>query len=133
MCLSYDLKPKQFDKFKSEAQKRGYIRAYKVCRYGHTGAFTSRKFKPGMQEAGQLMKRDGGWYAYLAKTGAMRSVRTWHYTKMEIKVCYAKASWIKRLGNNEGYVGIFTHLVFPDWDKGDMTIREFRAMCKEKP
>ena len=132
MCLSYDLKPKQFDKFKSEAQKRGYIRAYKVCRYGHTGAFTSRKFKPGMQVAGQLMKHDGGWYAYLTKTGARREVRKWHYTKMEIKVCYAKPSWIKRLGTNSGStVGIFTHLCFPDWDKGDMTIREFRDRCRE--
>ena len=132
MCLSYDLKPKQFDKFKSEAQKRGYIRAYKVCRYGHTGAFTSRKFKPGRQKAGQLKRHDGGFYAYLTKSAARRAASGW-LLLVGIKVCYAKASWIKRLGNNEGYVGIFTHLCFPDWDKGDMTIREFRAMCKEKP
>jgi len=71
-----------------------------------------------------------GWYAYLTEEAAI--IGSYNILK-DIKVCYAKASWIKGLGTFNGRpAGIFTHLYFPDWDKGDMTIREFRAMCREQ-
>ena len=137
MCLDYELKPKQADKIKAEARKRGYIRVYKVCEQKQTGWYQGTRWKEGQHKAKNLKQRDGGWYAYLNIASA-RGVRNyWGSDSHYIKVCYAKPSWIKRLGESYlsklNFAGIFTHLAFPDWDKGDMTIREFRAMCKEKP
>ena len=138
MCLSYDLTKPRADKIKAEARKRGYIRVYKVCMKKYTGWYQGTKWKEGHCKARSLDYRDGGWYAYLTLKIArdyqekfnLFCIHT-HY----IKTCYAKPSWIKRLGGDyrNRRVGIFTHLCFPDWDKGDMTIREFRAMSKGKP
>ena len=132
MYLGYELKPKQAAKIKAEARKRGYIRVWKVCEEKCTGWCFSRKWEEGLCESEHLNDYADGWYAYLSLEEAESRMDGWvdHF----IKVCYAKPQWIKRLGGDgEGQeVGIFTHLCFPDWDKGDMTIREFRAMCKGK-
>jgi len=136
MCLDYDLKPEQAAKIKAEARKRGYIRVWKVCKEKHTGWYQGRYWDKGLHKAGSLDFEDGGWYVYLSHKSAKSLNREFRkYCELSIKVCYAKPSWIKRLGGDcfNRRVGIFTHLCFPDWDKGDMTIREFRAMCKEKP
>ena len=132
MCLYYYLKPKQASKIKAEARKRGYIRVWKVCGYKETGWCFGLKWKKGLRKSAHIKSRDGGWYAYLSKEEAESRIAFWPYH--EIKVCYAKPKWIKRLGEDMGKrkSGIFTHLAFPNWDKGDMTIREFRAMCKGK-
>ena len=133
MCLDYELTKKQADKIKSEARKRGYIRVYKVCAAKQTGTVGGirGKWKKGISKAKYLRERNGGWYAFISHRGAKR----YKIPHESIKTCYAKPSWIKRLGGYDfcGHAAIFTHLCFPDWDKGDMTIREFRAMCKEKP
>ena len=137
MCLNYDLKPKQAAKIKAEAQRRGYIRVWKICEEKRTGWSRGTRWKEGLRKAKNLKQRDGGWYAYLSLESA-KSVRNyWGDEDHTIKICYAKPQWIKRFGKicmgKWANVGLFTHLCFPDWDKGDMTIREFRAMCKEKP
>ena len=137
MCLDYDLTTKQADKIKAEARKRGYIRVYKVCNKGRTGWHIGSKWKKGLRRAMNIRKKDGGWYAYLNITSAWRVRNYWGKKHHFIKVCYAKSEWIKRIGKSHlkkyNSVGIFTHLCFPDWEKGDMTIREFRAMSKGKP
>jgi hypothetical protein len=134
MCLDYELSEKQAAKIIQQARKRGYIRVWKRCdiRIGRrcTGFFKDNLYKKGVIKARDLLLHDGGWYAFLTKEAAEE------YFGTDIKVCYAKASWIKRLGKykwsrkRELMVGIFTHLAFPSWDKGDMTIREFKEMCK---
>ena len=134
MCLDYELSKKQANKIKAEARKRGYIRVWKRCHHcrytgrDHTGYFQDKKYKKGIQRAAFLKEEYGGWYAFLNKKAAKEYGWGGH-----LVICYAKPSWIKRIG---GYRGIgraaqFTHLAFPDWDKGDMTIKEFREMCRE--
>ena len=136
MCLDYDYKKdsKTYQKVLKQAKKRGYIRVYKLCRYKKSGwcSLYCKKYKSGLQKAKNTERFDGGFYGYLTKSAAMRSHDNW-WGSNKIKVCYAKPSWLKRFGvtNDEGWTGIFTHLVFPDWDKGDMTIREFKRICKE--
>jgi len=135
MCLAYELSKNKADKIKDLARKRGYIRVWKVCTPDCTGWWQGTEWMPGLHKAKNLSKKDGGWYAYLSETAAKKFKNYWNGdTDHTIKVCYAKPSWIKRLGGdkNFGHIGIFTHLAFPDWDKGNMTIREFRAMCRKE-
>ena len=138
MCLDYELTKPKADKIKAEARKRGYIRVWKICSEKRTGWYYAKKWKEGLRKAANLKYSNGGWYAYLTLKGARKELREkelrdW-LDDCEIKTCYAKPQWIKRLGGNDsGRIGIFTHLAFPDWDKGVMTIREFRDMCKGKP
>jgi hypothetical protein len=133
MCLDYELSEKQAAKIIQQARKRGYIRVWKRCHHCHwihkkqTGYFQEKLYRKGVRKASFLRDTDGGWYVFLNKKAATK-----YYWGNKLIVCYAKLSWIKRLGGHDGvgYVGIFTHLAFPDWDKGDMTIREFKEMCK---
>ena len=92
-----------------------------------TGAVFGGKYLSGIRKAAHLKIFNGGWYAFLTKKAAKK------YNPGKIKVCYAKPQWIKRLGRYPyiGKAGIFTHLAFPNWDKGTMTVREFKKMCKE--
>jgi len=135
MCLDRVLPKKESDKIIQQAKKRGYIRVYKVCskdyysNRGKTGTFFGSTYKSGLRKAiGYKKYKNAGWYAFLTK----RAARRYNYYN-HIKICYAKPQWIKRLGKYVrcGEAGIFTHLAFPDWDKGTMTVREFRQMCKE--
>ena len=132
MCLDYTLSKKKASKIIEQAKKRGYIRLFKVCYYKRTGWMFGLKWKKGIRKASHLEEKDVGWnvgwYAFLTKEAAIK-----YLDSSFVKTCYAKPQWIKRLGAYSGYgkAGIFTHLAFPDWDKGDMTIREFRQMCKE--
>ena len=132
MCLDYELTKPEADKIKAEARKRGYIRVYKVFNAYNTGWSMGTRWRKGLRKGAYIKQPYGGWYALLTLKAARKELAIWndpHY----IKTCYAKPSWIKRLGMSDGHrVAIFTHLCFPDWDKGDMTIREFRAMCKGK-
>jgi len=138
MCLEYELSKEADKKIRDLAKKRGYIRVWKVCMPDCTGYwFHINDWMPGLHKAKNLSKKDGGWYAYLSETAAKKAENYWNRdcnTDHTIKVCYAKPSWIKRLGSDRrfGSVGIFTHLAFPDWDKGNMTIREFRALCRKE-
>jgi len=137
MCLAYELSKNKADKIRDLARKRGYIRVWKVCMPDCTGWFYGNKWRPGIHEAENLHRRDGGWHAHLSKTAAKKVKNYWNrtcYNDHTIKVCYAKPSWIKSLGGDKkfGRIGIFTHLAFPDWDKGNMTIREFRALCRKE-
>jgi hypothetical protein len=135
MCLYFDLSKKQSDKIIQKAKKRGYIRVWKVCYEKRTGWYRGGRWLKGLRKAKNLRDKDGGWYAYLDKSSAENIRRRYLrvYIPHSIKTCYVKPSWIKRLGLDwyENEVGIFTHLCFPDWDKGDMTIREFREMCRK--
>ena len=135
MCLSSELSKKAAQTIKDEARKRGYIRAYKVCRKKTTGWCFGLRWAKGLRKAKCLKMYEAGWYAHLDLDGAERSrKRKRSYGKHFIKTCYAKPSWIKRLGRDDynDKVGIFTHLAFPVWKKGDMTIREFREMCRKQ-
>ena len=134
MCLYSEMRKYKADEIKAEARKRGYIRVWKICEQGQTGWYYGGRWLKGVKKAQNLKVYNGGWYAYLDLEGAKIMRKILRYRKIKIKVCYAKLSWIKRLGRDSrrNRIGIFTHLAFPDWDKGDMTIREFRAMCKEK-
>ena len=84
-----------------------------------------------------LSDTQSGWYAYLDKEEAIKFLRICLDGKECVKACYAKPEWLKGAGwsrydNNETYrVGVFTKLAFPNWDKGDMTVREFKVLCKE--
>jgi len=137
MCLAYELSKNKADKIKDLARKRGYIRVWKVCTPDCTGWFYVNEWMPGIHKAKYLHKRYGGWYAYLSETTAKKAknyLNRKHNTDHTIKVCYAKPSWIKSLGGDRrfGHIGIFTQLAFPDWNKGNMTIREFRALCRKE-
>lgn len=133
MCLDYELPEKQADKIKAEARKRGYIRVWKRCHKNpysgqeSTGFWQGKRYKKGIAKASYLIDTNGGWYAFLSKEAA--SIYAWGN---HLVVCYAKPSWIKKLGGEDGIgrAAQFTHLAFPDWHKGDMTIREFREMCR---
>lgn len=132
MCLIQISTKKNRDKFLKKASRRGYIRVYKVCRENRTGWTKSRAkvWIAGLRKANSLenMDADCGWHACLSKRKAeiYYAGNPFEY----IKVCYAKPAWLKGLSLRTKEAS-FTHLVFPEWDKGDMTIREFRAICKE--
>lgn len=132
MCLDKDFSKKQFDKRVQQAKKRGYIRVYKVCSinwYGNklTGTVCGEKYKAGIWKATGV-GRDAGWHAYLS----YRAAKKFRHPN-PIKVCYAKPQWIKRLGKYIyiGEAGIFTHLAFPDWERGKMTVKQFKQICKK--
>lgn len=135
-CLSSEKSKKRFLK---EAKKRGYIRVWKVCRKGKTGWMFRTRYKPGLCKAflkrlygyskrQKLANPDFGWHVYLS---LQRAEKDCTQCNESIKVCYAKPSWLKGL-SLETKCATFTHLVFPEWDKGNMTIREFRQVCKEQ-
>jgi hypothetical protein len=132
MCLDAKLSKKQADEIIQQAKKRGYIRVFKVCEEKETGWLYSLRWRRGIRKAKNLKSYSGGWYAFLSYKAAKKYIRNLG-KPIFIKTCYIKPQWIKRLGryNYIGKAGIFTHLAFPDWDKGDMTVREFRQMCKE--
>ena len=131
MCLARLSIRKNRDKFLKETSRRGYIRVYKVCRDNKTGwtIWRAQRWKPGLRKAKgwKIKNLNAGWHVCLTKNKARRykGRNPFEY----IKVCYAKPAWLKglSLGTKEAS---FTHLVFPEWGKGDMTIREFRAACK---
>ncbi|MGB2796642.1 MAG: hypothetical protein WBD44_05215 [Phycisphaerae bacterium] len=126
MCLEYISKQATRDKFLKEVRKRGYVRVYKICSYPswgdrikRTGPVFGVKYKAGLRKAST--GTDSGWYVYLQRP---------RY-EFNVKVCYAKPAWLKNLGGYYcGRAATFTKLVFPNWGKGDMTIREFRRICK---
>ena len=135
MCLKVEHKKGTVAKMKRQAHRKGYIRVYKACTCDFgikcSGWYFGRRYRQGMQVA--KVSRDGrkneaGFYAYLTKEGT----KCVDWMNCKTKVCYAKPEWLKRAGkdNAGNRVGIFTKLVFPNWDKGDMTIREFKALCK---
>ena len=134
MCLDYELPKKKLDEIIQQARKRGYIRVYKVCDFHRTGCIYwlggKVSYKRGLQKAKRLREKDAGWYAFLSKPAAKR----YKVPNEFIKICFTKAKWIKQLGKDfytGDQAGIFTHLAFPDWNKGDMTVREFKQICKE--
>lgn len=136
MCLDARLSKKQANEIIQQAKKRGYIKVYKICEHKKTGwlSWYITTWRKGIRKANRLTRDNGGWYAFLTKEAAekyrrgLSSVFTYY-----IQTCYTKPKWIKRLGRyfGCGKAGIFTHLAFPDWNKGTMTVREFRQMCKE--
>lgn len=131
MCLDYLSTEKNKKKFLKEARKRGYIRVYKVCKYKKTGWYFlhCKKYKSGLQESNHRVNptENYGWHAYLSLAKAKYYCGCYEH----IITCYAKPSWLKGLSLRTKEAS-FTHLVFPDWDKGDITIREFREICKGK-
>ena len=138
MCLDYEYKERTVNKIRKDAKHRGYIKVYKVCDYLKTGWCWCTPYKKGIQIA-SLVSSDPqiGWYAYLDKEEAIKFLRALLGGKECVKTCYAKPEWLKGAGwskynNNDTYrVGVFTKLAFPNWDKGDMTVREFKVLCKE--
>lgn len=138
MCLDRVLSKKKSDEIIQQAKKRGYIKVWKVChRDWHdyrrkTGGVFGVRYKQGIRKANTayyFSKENAGWYAFLSYEAAKK----YGFVNDPIKVCYAKPQWIKRLGGYSGIgrAGIFTHLAFPDWNKGSMTIAEFKKMCKD--
>ena len=136
MCLAYELSKKSDKEIKALANRRGWIKVYKVCYYRETGIYRGRSWAHGLHESiGHQSYFDAGWYGCLSLAAARKEVKILHHVRhTHIKTCYAKPEWIKRLGSNDcedgDRIGIFTHLVFPKWQKGKMTIREFKALCK---
>lgn len=133
MCLTGRLPKKQKEKIMQEARKRGYFRVYKVVQETNTkGKQTGTNFGLPYQKGFRATYRPG-WYVFLKRGSAQ-----WWKAGMphrKIVTCYAKLSWLQRLAHQENHsvqAATFHTLVFPDWDKGDMTIREFRAACKVK-
>ena len=145
MCLDYELSEKESKKIIDEVKKNGYIRVYKVCKYKKTG-WTSTwgtKWRKGIRKAKKI-EYGGGWHGYLTKEAAEIFA---NYLGCCVKICFAKPEWIKHLGFCETTIlnkewgkrvsmllpaGVFTHLAFPDWEKGTMTVKEFRKMYNEK-
>ena len=136
MCLDYEYEERTVNKIRKDAEHRGYIKVYKVCGYLKTGWCWCIPYMKGIQRADHdPLDTQSGWYAYLDKEEAIKFLRICLDGKECVKTCYAKPEWLKGAGwsryNNETYrVGVFTKLAFPDWDKGDMTVREFKALCK---
>lgn len=136
MCLVQISPKRSRDKFLKGANRRGYIRVYKVCEEGKTGWYTGTPYRDGLQEASPhpyFYHPDGvdvGFHAYLSLYEAekTRSDMSTFQDEVFIKTCYAKPKWLNGLSLRTKEAS-FTHLVFPDWDKGDMTIREFRNIC----
>ena len=117
MCLSYDFSPESavFNKYKT----KGWFRVYKVATINKTfhcfnpPLMGYHPYKKGLQQAQNLEKKNGGWYAFTNILGAWR----WKSRRNEkIIVCWAKGQYVKRLGGFlQGRAGIFTHLVFPKY------------------
>jgi len=132
MCLDAKLSKRTKKRIINQAKKRGYVRVFKVCKLGATGTYWSfsQKYKSGLQTA-ESGGNAWGWYGFLTKQGAER----YKCGDEQIKVCYTKPSWILEIGkigfDCAGSAARFSHLVFPDWKKGNMTIREFRQVCKD--
>jgi hypothetical protein len=141
MCLDSNLRTESERRIRDLAKRRGYIRVWKVCditwdNQKRTGRHYRIPYKEGIRESKNYKTdEEAGWYAYLDKRSAKGYAYNHSLSYNIIKVCYAKPSWIKEFGKQlNSPAGIFTHLAFPDWDRGDMTIREFRALCrKNKP
>jgi len=139
MCLTCLSSAKKHKEYIAEAQKRGYIRVYKVCMKYRTGWCYGDKYLQGQRTAksqsGSFLSFkknvDAGFHAYLSLEQAIykRDRFDKSSTKHYIKVCYAKPQWVKGLSLRTKEAS-FTHLVFPEWKRGDMTIREFRQACK---
>jgi len=129
MCLTNISPERSKKKFLKEARKRGYIRVWKVCDYRRTGWYFARSqpHQSGLQESNhqESSNIDYGWHGYLSFAKAKRIFEQGDY----LMICYAKPSWLKGLSLATKHA-TFTHLVFPEWDKGNMTIREFRQICK---
>lgn len=129
MCLGYISTEKNKKKFLKEAGKRGYIRVYKECQSGQSGWHYAyhKPYKSGLQESNhkEQLSVDYSWHVYLSLT----KVKKEKYDESSIMICYAKPSWLRGLSLRTKEA-TFTHLVFPDWDKGDMTIKEFRQICR---
>lgn len=138
MCLTQLSTKKNRDKFLKEARKRGYIRVYKVCERWYKKCYTGwaydKRYKPGLRRAERTTYKDVnyGFHAHLSLGSAKQArdkVQRFCFIGLRIKTCYAKPAWVKGLSLKTKEAS-FTHLVFPDWEKGDMTIREFQAACK---
>lgn len=134
MCISHLSSERNKKKFLEEARKKGYIRVWKVCDYKKTGWLRREKYRPGLQRAIGFVKKNinHGFHVYLSLSKAKMDkiiLESGDQGITYVKICYAKPSWLKGLSLRTKEA-VFTHLVFPEWDKGDMTIREFRTICK---
>ena len=134
MCLDAKLSKRTEKQIINQAKKRGYIRVFKVCKLGGTGTLYGEdlEYESGLQAASDYWGGAWGWYGFLTKQGAKR----YNCRNQQIKVCYAKPSWVLEIGKISFVGGTysaarFSHLVFPDWKKENMTIRKFRQMCKD--
>lgn len=131
MCLTSNHK-KLKGKIIKEGKRRGYIRVYKVCQEylgyeKYTGSVMETAYRAGLRQT-----HLPGWHVYLSRRAA-KYREGWIGYGGEIKVCYAKPSWLLKVGYDNGSytrAATFKALVFPKWNKGNMTIREFREKCK---
>lgn len=134
MCLSSCSLPENRQvQFLQQAKKRGYFRVYKVvikyfdgCKL--TGPNYGKRYR-----AGARSTKGPGWHVFLDRKTAKTYVQNSLVKKLV--VCYAKIGWLKKLAYQfctSDEAATFHTLVFPDFDKGDMTIREFRAACKKQ-
>ena len=130
MCLTCLSSAKKRKEYIAEAQKRGYIRVYKVCKKKRTGWLYGRRYCQGLISAkGDPDRINQGFHACLSLQKARRLQAGTSYLPTHIITCYAKPQWVKGLSLRNKHAS-FTHLVFPEWKRGDMTIREFRQACK---
>jgi len=138
MCLPAQVSEAKKKEFLKQARKRGYIRVYKHCPIKFdlfidiferkTGSIHGVNYRKGLRKdkQGHIDIINYGWHTFLTKQAANRWLGDTN--NPHIMTCYAKPSWLKGLSRAQA---TFTCLVFPSAKKKDMTIREFKEICRK--
>lgn len=153
MCLGTPVSERQLSRIKKEAQKRGYIRIYKVVQLG-TAHFAHPNYsyplipyEYSVQEAKNLGNSDAGWHGFRNKKSAeqwLEDSKVMDLSEVTIE-CLAKPEWIIDAGIYKRPLCFpmsksmpametirLTRLCFPKFPKTKVTVREFRKLCKSK-
>jgi len=150
MCLGKPVSERQLSRIKKEAQKRGYIRIYKVVGvktdHFHPPLMPGPSYyKYGVQKAVNfnsiLLQEDAGWHGFRNK----KSAEQWIDLSEVTIECLAKPEWIIDAGIYKTPLCFpmsksmpametirLTRLCFPKFPKTKVTVREFRKLCKSK-
>ena len=134
MCLGIPYSKEEQDKIRKAAQKRGYIRVYKVVKSRRSrfiACCQQTKFKAGVQRAQGLKSP----YAHSAGFHGFRdleSTRMWQNELEIIIQCLAKAEWIIDVGRfGEEETIRLTHLCFPKFPNTKVTVKDFKEQYKK--
>jgi hypothetical protein len=136
MCLVYSTTdPKTIKRGLSKYSKTDYVRVYKKAYYDRCGGIKRRtgycwgiRWRKGIRKiVDSRPSNECGWYAYLEKPKK-------EYKNYPTKVCIVKKKWVVEFGNQIGSRKKAVRcncMAFPSWNKGKLTVREFRQMCKK--
>jgi len=154
MCLGTPVSERQLSRIKKEAQKRGYIRIYKVVGvetdHFHPPLMPKPSYyKYGVQKAVNFnsVLLDAGWHGFRNKKSAeqwLEDSKVMDLSEVTIE-CLAKPEWIIDAGIYKRPLPFpmsksmpametirLTRLCFPKFPKTKVTVREFRKLCKSK-